>query len=137
MKNCYNAEKIYKNRNLTEYGFPEDVIYDGGRNMEESDQWITGKESDVAKLEKEGDQIQGTFIEFQPSTIYKDTWALHFIDNEQPKVCFVTKIAVHLFVTNGIEKGYEFILKHAGKKKTSDGKHEYHTYSLQYRPIKA
>lgn len=99
----------------------------------QSNGWKTADNGTIVKFENEGDIVKGVFQGIEESKTYKNSWALKFLENEDLKVVFITKMAHDLITTNDIMKGDEFILEYRGKKETEDKKFKYNNYALQYK----
>lgn len=113
---------------------PQQII--GGDNtMENKEDFETAKESEQQRLKEKGDVVSGVLSSMTPSEAYENKWVVKYLDNDEPKICFINSIGHGLFVDNRIEAGDEFILEHDGKKKSDKGR-EYHTYKLMFRRAK-
>lgn len=88
---------------------------------------------DVVKFEKEGDSVQGTYVGYEESKQYPNSYAVRVKNGEGIKTVFTSGIVLDLIKTNSIVAGTEIKIVFKGKKKTSDGKREYNDYKVYYK----
>lgn len=99
----------------------------------ENKEWKNAKQKSFLKFEKDGDYIEGKYIDIEESTKFPESYlvTIKLLSGEVSGV-FVSKMVKNLIEENNIAIGQEIKITFLGKKKTQDGKTEYNNYKLQY-----
>lgn len=83
----------------------------------------------VVKLQQ-GERIDGTFINIEPSAQYKDSYALKIQVGNDIKVIFVSNIVKDLITGNNIQQGKKISVLYKGLKSNKSGTAKYKDYTV-------
>ena len=109
------------------------MVYTTMEENKMAEEFKEATSGDVVKFEKEGDNLEGTYLGHEESKQYPGSYAVKIRKNDEVKVVFVSAIVIDLIKGNGIVPGTEVKIDFLGKKKTQDGKREYNDYKLLYK----
>lgn len=95
-----------------------------------SENWEKVEESEVIKLEKEGQELIGTFVSIKESVMYPNSYFLRLENDLGTFGTFVNTIMLDKINTKNISVGDKIKIVYLGKKKAQNGKNSYHDYDL-------
>ncbi len=94
--------------------------------------WKEAKAGDVVKL-KQGERIEGLFVDIQESKKYSDSYALTIETKKGKQVLFVNNIVKDLITTNSIMKGQEIAVLFKGQKENESKTFKYNDFALLFK----
>jgi hypothetical protein len=95
-------------------------------------EWKQAKIAYVVKFSEVGASLSGTFIGYEVSKMYPDSFILKVNDGASVVGVFVNKVAIDLMKSANILQGQKIKLVYKGKIKNVKGTQSYHTYHLFY-----
>ena len=119
-----------ENKSLNAYGFKNPIREVNKMSEGEYKEATSG---DVIKFEKEGDSLEGSYMDYQESVKYKDSYALKVKTSEGLKVVFVSSIVVDLLASNNIQKGQQIKLVYNGLVENQAKTFKYKDYKLFFK----
>lgn len=93
--------------------------------------WEKVEDSDIFKFEKEGDVIEGQFLQISESSLYKDSYVVEIAtEKDGVKACFVSNIVADKIVKASISSGDEIKILFSGKQKNKAGTFTYKLFDV-------